>query len=100
MNSSTKLKNPVLVIRDQQDASIAASIWCRNSRSGVWYDVTFARTYPKTDSDVAYTQTFGHRHLDALVRVASQAKAYIDELKENAETVTNTSDYLPEQEAI
>ena len=100
MSSSRKLKNPVFVVRDQQDASIAASVWCRNSRSGVWYDVTFARAYPKSDSEVAYSQSFGHRHLDALARVAAHAKAYIDELKDNAETVTNESEFLADQEAI
>lgn len=100
MDNSNSLKNPVFVIRDQQDASIAASVWCRNSRAGVWYDVTFARAYPKSDSEVAYSQSFGHRHLNALMRVAAQAKAYIDELKENAETVSNESEYLAEEEAI
>ena len=75
---------PVQVIRDQEQASIAASIWLRQTKAGVFYDISFARAYPKSESEVGYSETFGDRHLDALIRVIRIAQAWIAEKKANA----------------
>lgn len=77
-------QRPVQVIRDHDDPSVAASIWCRNSRKGIWYDVTFARAYPKSETEIGYSQDFGERNLDAVIRVTRTAQAWIAEKKANA----------------
>ena len=85
-------QSPVQVIRDDQDASIAASIWLRQTRAGVFYDVTVARAYKKSEDECGYSSTFGDRNLDAVLRVAERAKAWITGQKDNAVTVTGPKD--------
>ena len=53
-----------------------------------FYDVTFARLWVAETGETRYTQSFSDRHLDALIRVASDARDFIAEKKSHAETVT------------
>jgi hypothetical protein len=92
MNELIDQYKPVQVFRDHDEASVAASIWCRNSRKGIWYDVTFARAYPRSESEVGYSQSFGDRHLDAVIRVARTAQAWIAEKKANATICRGAAD--------
>ncbi len=85
MNNNTK---PLQVFRDKHEASVAASVWLRQTRAGVFYDVTFARLWVSETGETRYTQSFSDRHLDALIRVASDARDFIAEKKSHAETVT------------
>lgn len=68
---------PIHICRDEQDASVAASVWLRSTQAGVFYDVSVSRAYPKSEDEVGYSNTFGDRHLDALIRVILRAKSYI-----------------------
>ena len=83
---------PVQVIRDHENASIAASIWLRRTRAGVFYDITLARAFPKSDTEVGYTENFGDKHLDAVIRVVRTAQAWIAEKKANAVTCRGSGD--------
>ena len=95
---------PVQVIRDHEQASIAASIWLRQTKAGVFYDITFARAFPKSETEVGYSESFGDRHLDALIRVICTAQAWIAEKKANAAICRGSGDddedlYFAEEEA-
>jgi len=77
---------PVQTLRD---GAVGASIWLKNTRAGVFYDVTFSRAWSDEESGKSgYSQTFSDRYLDSLINVAEQAKQWIAEKKDNAETVT------------
>lgn len=83
---------PVQVIRDHEQASVAASIWLRQTKAGVFYDVTFARAFPRSETEVGYSESFGDRHLDALIRVICTAQAWIAEKKANAAICRGSGD--------
>jgi hypothetical protein len=86
MNDNTK---PIEVFRDEEDAAIAASVWLRQTRSGVFYDVSCARAWADSESGrTGYSQSFSDRHLDALIRVVAKARDYIADKKAHAVTVT------------
>mgnify|MGYP000858749671 FL=1 len=76
-------------IKTFRDGSVGASVWLRNTAAGVFYDVTFSRSWKDEENGkTGYSQTFSDRYLDALITVAAQAKTWIAEQKANAVTVT------------
>ena len=81
---------PIQTFRDKQNGAVGASVWLRKTNAGVFYDVTASRSYKKSDDESGYSQTFGDRDLDALLRVLEQAKDFIADQKANAVTVTGT----------
>lgn len=86
---------PIQTFRDSDRASIAASVWLRKTASaGVFYDVTVARAYKKSDTESGYSQSFGDRDLDALQRVLQRAKDYIQQRKDNSETVRGSDAFI------
>ena len=91
---------PIQICRDEEVATVAASIWLRRTRAGVFYDVTVARAYPKSQDEAGYAGTFSDRHLDALIRVLTRAKTYIHEKKAAAVTVTLNGERTPDGETI
>ncbi len=72
-----------------RDGAVGASIWLKNTQAGVFYDVTFSRAWRDEEAGKSgYSQTFSDRYLDSLLKVTEQAKQWITEKKDNAETVT------------
>ena len=77
---------PVKTFRDAEDRAVAASIWLRQTATSQFYDVTFSRAWKDQDSgDSGYSQNFAGRNLDAVVRVASDALAWVENAKRNAD---------------
>jgi hypothetical protein len=76
-------------IKTFRDGAVAASIWLRKTTAGVFYDVTFSRSWKNKDTGRSgYSLAFSDRHLDSLIMVIAEARAWIAETKANAETVT------------
>jgi hypothetical protein len=83
-NNVPRAASPVKVIRDEVDASVAASIWLRETKAGYFFDVTVSRAYSKAENEIGYSQTFGGKNIDALCRVLTQCKYWIDEQRQRA----------------
>ena len=76
-------------IKTFRDGAVGASIWLRQTSAGVFYDVTFSRAWKDEETGkTGYALSFSDRQLDSLADLAGQAKAWIEEQKANAETVT------------
>ena len=76
-------------IKTFRDGAIGASIWLRSTRAGVFYDVTFSRSYRNEETgESGYSLSFSDRHLLTLRRIAKEAESWIDEKKQSAHTVT------------
>jgi hypothetical protein len=83
-------KKPIQTFRD---GAVGASVWLKQTRAGVFYDVTFSRSYKNEETGKSgYADNFSDRHLPSLIKVAGEALAYIEEKKANAETVTLSAD--------
>jgi len=75
-----------------RDGAVGASVWLKNTRAGVFYDVTFSRSWSDEETGKSgYSQNFSDRYLDSLIKVASEAKDWIVGMKANAETVSIAS---------
>lgn len=87
-------------IKTFRDGAVGASIWLRRTASGVFYDVSFSRSWRDEETGRAgYSLTFSDRNLDGLIMVVAEARAWIADKKANAETVT-IGDYEDEDEAL
>ena len=83
------IANPVKTFRE---GPIGASVWLRRTTAGVFYDVTFSRSWKDEETGRSgYANTFSDRHLAALIKVAGQAEMWIVGTKANAQTVTGDS---------
>jgi hypothetical protein len=79
------IQKPVKVFRD---GAVAASVWLRQTSAGVFYDVTFSRSWKNEETDQwGYSQSFSDYHLDPLAELAQEAAMWIAEKKAHAETV-------------
>ena len=80
-------------VKTFRDGSVGACVWLRQTKSGVFYDVTFSRAWKDKESGkMGYSQTFNDLTLGGVVQTAREAEAWIGEQKANAETVTLGSD--------
>jgi len=71
-----------------RDGAVGASVWLKNTRAGVFYDVTLSRAWTDEETGKSgYSQNFSDRYLDSVIKVAGEAKAWILDQKENAVTV-------------
>jgi len=87
---------PIKTIRD---GALAASIWLRQTSAGVFYDVSFSRSWKSEETGrFGYSQTFSDYHLDSLAELAHEAAVWIADQKENAETVCLCATGEPELE--
>lgn len=68
---SNTTKKPVTTLRD---GAIKATIWKNTGENGVFFSVTFARTYTNSDGNPQDTDSFTGSQLLKLSRIA--AKAY------------------------
>lgn len=71
MSNNTK-KRPVETLRD---GAIKAAIWKNESENGVFYNVTFARTYQAAGGGLQDADSFSGSQLLKLARIADQAYA-------------------------
>jgi len=86
---------PIQTFRDAERGAVAASVWIRKTASaGVFYDISVSRSYKRENGEAGYSQNFGDRDLEALVRVIEQARDYIAEQKANAVTVTGSENQV------
>ena len=69
MTKKTK-KRPVETLRD---GAIKAAIWKNKSENGIFFNVTFARSYKDTDGDLQDTDSFSGTQLLRLARLAEKA---------------------------
>jgi len=77
-------------IQTFRDGAVGASIWLRNTQAGVFYDVTFSRSYTNDATGIpGYTSSFSERHMLALRKVAKQAESWILQQKHGGEIVAN-----------
>lgn len=75
-------------IRTFRDGAVAASVWLRQSTAGIFYDVTFSRSWKNDDTGTfGYSQSFSDYHLEPLAELAREAAVWIAEQKASAETV-------------
>lgn len=79
-------EKPVKTIR-RIGSGIAASIWLRRGRNGVFYEMTLSRSYPVGDEEFGYTSCFRQQHADDLAAVAQEAAEWIRTTCAGAETV-------------
>ncbi len=71
-----------------REGAVAASVWLRQTSAGVFYDVTFSRSWKNDDTGkFGYSQSFSDYHLDPLAELAKEAAMWIAEQKANAETI-------------
>ncbi len=76
MSNQTK-NRPAQTLRD---GALKAAIWKNESESGVFYNVTFARTYKDGQGTLQNTDSYSGSQLLRLARLADQAYAKISEL--------------------
>jgi hypothetical protein len=69
MSKQTK-QRPVETVRD---GSIKAAIWKNESENGVFFAVTFARTYKDKEGNLQDTESFSGSQLLRLARLADNA---------------------------
>ena len=75
-------------IKTFRDGAVAASVWLRQTSSGVFYDVTFSRCWKNEETaKFGYSQSFSDYHLDPLAELAQEVAMWIAEQKANAETI-------------
>lgn len=75
-------------IQTFRDGAIGASVWLRQTRAGVFYDVTVSRAWKDEEAGKSgYSQTYSDYNLDSLIQVTQDAKLWIAGQKANAETV-------------
>jgi len=80
-----------------RDGAVSASVWLRQTRAGVFYDVTFARSWkdPQTGK-VGSSLNFSDLHLDSLIDLACHAKDWIVDKKASATFVRLGEDNDPQ----
>ena len=72
-----------------RDGAVGASIWLRRTAAGVFYDVTFSRSWRDEETGRSgYSFAFSDRNLDSLIMVVAEARAWIADKKANAKMVT------------
>ena len=72
-----------------RDGAVGLSIWERQGKKGVFYDFTLSRSYKNGENGSAYASTFRAENSEAIVRVVSEAVAWI---REQAGREPQTSD--------
>ena len=76
---------PVKVLRN---GPVGIGIWLWSTQAGEYYDVAFSRSWNDDDIEKkSYSDSFSERHLDALIDIAIEAKAWIEEQQAKAENV-------------
>lgn len=70
-NETTK---PVQTFRE---GAIGVSVWKRDGNEGPFFKFTVSRSYKKNEDEAGYSQSFREYNHDALVKVISQAAAFI-----------------------
>jgi hypothetical protein len=82
--------NELKPIKTFRDGAVGASIWLRSTQAGVFYDVTFSRSYTNdATGNPGYTSSFSERHMLSLRKVAKQAESWILQQKHGGEIVAN-----------
>ena len=75
-------------IKTFRDGAVAASVWLRQSTAGIFYDVTFSRSWKNDDTGTfGYSQSFSDYHLEPLAELAREAAMWIADQKANAQTI-------------
>lgn len=75
-------------IKTFREGNVGASVWLRQTKAGVFYDVTFARSWKdELTGKMGYSQSFNDLSLGALARVAGEVDTWIAHQKANAEVV-------------
>lgn len=86
MTKETK-RRPVQTLRD---GAIKAAIWKNESENGVFFNVTFARTYKTANGDLQDADSFSGSQLLRLARLADQAYAVTRELGQEERDAEDT----------
>lgn len=74
MATETETKKPAQTFRK---GSIRAAVWENAGRDGIFYTVTFSRSYKDLEDSWRNTTSFNAGDLEALADVAFQARLYI-----------------------
>jgi hypothetical protein len=76
---------PVKVLRD---GPVGIGIWLWSTPRGEFYDVAFSRSWNDEEiENKGCSDSFSDRHLDALIELAIDAKAWIEEQQAKSEKV-------------
>jgi hypothetical protein len=60
-----------------REGAIGLSVWERQGKKGVFYDFTVSRSYKNGEKGSAYASTFRADNAEAVIRVVSEAAAWI-----------------------
>ncbi|MBI1827313.1 MAG: hypothetical protein HY287_03930 [Planctomycetes bacterium] len=66
-------------VKTFRDGAIGLSVWERQGKKGVFYDFTLSRSYKGGENGSAYASTFREDNAEAVIRVVSEAAAWIRE---------------------
>jgi hypothetical protein len=78
MTTETETKKPAQTFRK---GTVKAAVWENTGRDGVFYSVTFSRSYKAGEDGWRNTSSFNGGDLEALADVAFQARLYIMKTK-------------------
>ena len=78
MTTETETKKPAQTFRK---GTVKAAVWENTGRDGVFYSVTFSRSYKAGEDGWRNTSSFNAGDLEALADVAFQARLYIMKTK-------------------
>ena len=74
MTTETEKKKPAQTFRK---GTVKAAVWENEGKDGVFYSVTFSRSYKAGEDGWRNTSSFNEGDLEALADVAFQARLYI-----------------------
>lgn len=94
MTNQTK-NRPVETVRD---GALKAAIWKNESESGVFYNVTFARTYKDGKGNLQDADSYSGAQLLRLSRLAELAYTRAGELGQSAKELASGPDDQPDTE--
>lgn len=57
--------------------TVKAAVWENTGKDGLFYSVTFSRSYKDAEGNWKNTDSYAHSDLEALADVAFQARLYI-----------------------
>ncbi len=66
-------------VKTFREGAIGLSVWERQGKKGVFHDFTLSRSYKDGENGSAYASTFCEDNAEAVVRVVSEAAAWIRE---------------------
>ncbi len=89
---SNETNKPVKILRD---GAIKATIWKNPSENGVFFSVTFSRTYTNAEGNPQDTDSFTGSQLLKLSRIADVAYGTVIQLKSHEKLQDEHEDQIP-----